>query len=360
MFRENKPISFDQVVTALLDMSVPFPATYLHQFSDMTSADLKQIAAAWPKVPADRRAALLEDLEGIAEADTLVNFDEISRMALQDSDPRARSVAIRLLWECEDSHLVPTFLKMMQSDSDENVRAAAATALGLFVYMGELEEIPEAMLHTIEDSLIQTIQGTDTPFVRRHALESLGYSGRPEVNGLIKTAFAQKSDEWKSSALFAMGRSADSVWEKQIMQMIRHPSPLVQLEAVRAAGSLALAAARPYLLKMLKKREEMDEDIFAATIWSLSQIGGEEVQQALETLHENTEDDDEIELLENALDNLEFTNGMPLFDILDVDVEDEEDLDTIIELEEEASDEDEEAPDDYTEPDGEQNDETGD
>jgi len=66
--------------------------------------------------------------------------------------------------------------------------------------------------------------------------------------------------------------------------------------------------------------DDPDENARQASIWSLSQIGGDGVQEALETLYNETDDEDELELLESALDNLTFTQGvklMPLFELPD-------------------------------------------
>ena len=74
-----------------------------------------------------------------------------------------------------------------------------------------------------------------------------------------------------------------------------------------------LADARLPLLRMLE--EEDDPEIFSALIWSLSQIGGEDVRTYLENLIDQTEDDDVVEFIEDALANLAFTEDLERFDI---------------------------------------------
>ena len=135
-------VPFQTVLDALLDDGNPFPARYLHRFSDLAPADLKLLLKAWPQVSARRKQTLLEDLEDLAEADTLTCFDDLARPLLTDPEAHVRVQAIRLLWECEDAKLVPVYLKILNEDEDAEVRAAAANALGLFVYLGELEKIP--------------------------------------------------------------------------------------------------------------------------------------------------------------------------------------------------------------------------
>ena len=330
---EPKPsISFDEVLSALLDTGTPFPPIYLHRFSDLDQKEIRELKKIWDQVNTDRRAALLIDLEELAEADTLVNFDEISRLALTDGDPRARSTAVRLLWESEDPQLIPTFLQMMQSDPDAIVRASAATSLGTFVYTGELEEIPEDALNQTVDELLKVASGKDEPLVRRRALESLGFSGRPEVTPQIKAAYHREDPEWRASALFAMGRSADAVWQQYVLESLEDPEPEVLVEAVRAAGALELKITQPLLMQMIEDPTQLDTDLYAAVVWSLSQIGGEGVRERLDELLDETEDEEEMGFLESAIDNLEFTEGFDLFDMLDVEPRDEDDLDSLIDL----------------------------
>ena len=55
-----------------------------------------------------------------------------------------------------------------------------------------------------------------------------------------------------------------------------------------------------------------------AAVWSLSEIGGEDVRETLENLLEETEDEEAIELIENALDNLIFNEDLEDFNFMDL------------------------------------------
>ena len=212
---------------------------------------------------------------------------------------------------------------LMEKDPDEDVRAASATALGQYVFLGELEELPETTLRLIEDHLLDVLNGNDTTKVRRFALESLGYSSRDEVPPLIETAYASTDKGWVASALFAMGRSSNQEWKPKVLEMLGSKLPQLRCEAARAAGELEIAQARPALIELLK---DTDENTRASSIWSLSQIGGKGVREALEALYEETEDDDELSLLDEALENLEFNESLELLPIIKVSEQD--DLDT--------------------------------
>ena len=312
-------VPFQAVVDALLDADRPFSARYLHRFSDISPENLTVLMEAWPKVSTQRKYTLLEDLEVLAETDTLTNFDDLARRLLKDPDPQIRIKAIRLLWECEDIKLVPTFIKIMREDSEVEARAAAANALGLFVYQGELEKIPAEIHHQIEDNLLEILDSSQETLVRRRALESLGYSGRPEVTPQIESAYYDKNPDWVASALFAMGRSCDDRWKKQVLSKLHAPNDDIRSEAVHAAGELELTGARPILLDLLE--DEEDSDLRHEVIWALCKLGGEGVRDRLEEILEAETDDEEIDFIEEALEALAFTEDMAQFDLFNLDPE---------------------------------------
>ena len=313
-------ISFQTVLDALLDGKKDFPRRYLREFSDIVPLELKTLLDIWPRVTLSRKQTLLEELKTLAEGDTLVSFDDLGRALLTDPEPIVRTHAIRLLHESEDLKLVPTYLDMLKDDSDTSIRREAANALSLFVDLGELEEIPENIYHQIEDALLASANSEDDARVRRTALESLGYSSRPEVITLIESAFHREDPNWQASALHAMGRSADDRWTEDVLYSLINDDDRIRLAAVQAAGDLAISPARTILLEMLSEEEE--PDVTSAVIWSLSQIGGEDVRTYLENLLDQTDEDDQIQFLEDALDNLAFTEDLARFDLLAFDPED--------------------------------------
>jgi HEAT repeat protein len=315
------PISFQTVLDALLDEKKDFPRHYLREFSDIGPLELKTVLDVWPRVALSRKQTLLEELQALAESDTLVSFDDFARALLTDPDPGVRANAIRLLHESEDLKLVPTYLDMLKDDSDSGVRREVANVLNLFVDLGELEEIPENVYHQVEDALLASANSEDDVRIRRTALESLGYSSRPEVITLIESAFHREDPGWQASSLIAMGRSADDRWDEEVTLSLVDENGRIRKAAVQAAGELSLKSARPILLKMLT--EEEDEDVTSAVIWSLSQIGGEDVRIYLENLLDQNEDEEQIAFLEEALDNLAFTEDLDRFDLLAIDPEED-------------------------------------
>jgi HEAT repeat protein len=319
-------IPFQKVMDALLDESTDIPHRYLAEFSDILPSALKSLLGIWPRVGLRRKLLLLDELNALANVDTLVSFDDIGRAFLNDDEPQVRLRAMRLLVECEDTKLVPIYIDMLTKDSDSIVRAEAATMLGIFVQLGEFDDIPDDLHHQVEDVLLEVLNSDDDPSIRRHALEGLGFSSRTEVPVLIESSFKRQDPEWQASAIFAMGRSNDERWTDEVLRAMVSVDRRIRLAAVQASGELGLALARPLLLRLLE--DEDDEIIAGAAIWSLSQIGGEDVRLYLQNLLDKLEDDDDqAAFLEEALDNLAFTEDMAGFDLLAFDADELDELD---------------------------------
>lgn len=317
-------IPFDDIIAALLDVNTPFNPRYLYRLSDLAREDLQKLRAAWPDVPDWRRQALMEDVEELGEANTILSFEELARFAIRDENPKVRMNAVRTLMEFEAKDLIPVFIDMLEQDPDVQVRAAAATALGYYVYLGELEELAEDLQQEVEYSLLTATNTADTQLVRRRALESLGFSGRQEVPLLIEAAYNSGDKDLMMSALFAMGRSANERWQPQVVAMLESQFPGIRMEAARAAGELEIHEAVPRLLDLL---DDPNVEVRLASVWSLSQLGGMGVSEALEDLYEESDDEEEAAFIETALENLAFTEGVQAFELFDLPDGAEGDLD---------------------------------
>lgn len=318
------PLDFNETLTALQDLTRPFPAKLLRSFSDLTPLKIKKVLPIWVNLPPQRKISLLEDLEDILEKDTIVNFDELAKAVLSDVDAAVRVIAIRLLWECEDTALVAPLLEMMFEDPDEAVRAGAANLLGRFVYLGELEEIPDSTKVSIVRNLLDVMSSEELPQVKQRALESLGYSSHPKVTELIQNALASSDTLWVSAGLCAIGHSADEAWEPVVLEHLESTEYEIQYEAIRAAGELELTSAIDILVSLLEEEVE-DPEVRMAAIWSLSQIGGDTALDTLSAMLESSEDEDEIELIESALDNMDPAGERQNMKMLDFDPDAEDD-----------------------------------
>jgi HEAT repeat protein len=224
-------------------------------------------------------------------------------------------VAIRTLWEYDDTSLVAKFLNLLETDQDVDVRAALITALGKYVYLGEIDKIPPETHNLIVGRLRGLASGTKATPVKRRALESLGYSGNAAVPGLINEAYRSGKDDLVCSAMVAMGRSANPEWASIVLNELTSDSPEVCLEAIKSAGELELQGGTETLINFL---DHEASGIRMAAIWALSHIGGKGGAEVLEELLEHTEDDIEAELITEALDNLAVSEDIELFSLFEL------------------------------------------
>jgi HEAT repeat protein len=243
----------------------------------------------------------------MAERDIHMDFAAVFRLAMKDTDSQVRAVAIDGLWESEDVRLVPQLAESLTEDQAEEVRVAAAQCLAHFVLLGELQKIRPEPFDTACRALLGRLDEADEESleVRRRALESIAYAGLDEVEDLIWAAYGHPEELMRISAVFAMGRSADGQWIKQVMNNLHHPNPAMRYEAARAAGELSAEEAVPDLVELT---EDVDVEVQQAALGALGQIGG---SQARRTLQRYVTSDDEAvrEAARAALRELEFFHG---------------------------------------------------
>jgi len=308
------PVPIEDILSALLDTNNPFPSQFLPFFSDISEANLAEIIRIWDNLAVKRKVNLLADLERAMEGDTLLVFDDIARFALKDNDPNVRSKAIELLWESEDPGLAVEFSFLLEHDPDENVQVSAAEALGRFVLLGELDEIPSRIAKETRQVLFRVLSSHPAKKIQQEIIKSLSYANLPEIGQEIGARFEDPDPTWQLAAIISMGRSANERWEESIIKMLNNPSLPHQIEAVRSAGELELSSARQILLEMLNNNIQ-DEDLRYQAIWSLAKIGGDEVRETLEKLLEDADSDDEADIIEMALEHLAFNDELPSLDI---------------------------------------------
>jgi len=313
-------VQFSEVMAALLDNSRPFPPTYLYELSDLGESDLVTLKRHWAEIPARRRVALLEDLANLQESNDVLSFERVAIHALRDTEAQTRIFALQILWDDPVPGRLGMLLNILQKDPEPTVRAQAAAVLGEYVFLGEMDELKEDQKAVLEEALLAAAEPGEDPRVRRRAVESLGSSSHPDVPGLIRAAFNSPEIEWVVSALAAMGRSADEErWGKTVFSCLQHAEPQIHIEAVRAAGNLGLSEARQPLLDMLEEGVD-DQELLLTVIWALSGIGGPGVREALTKLSEEAEDDEEIDIIDEALENLMMSDSLESPEMFDFEI----------------------------------------
>ena len=301
-FPPSEDLPFDEVLHALLDMGEVLDPTYLYRLSDINQDNLAALINIWEDIHLDRRRGLIEDLEQLTDSNNLLSFEHVFRLALRDEDEQVRFFATRAIEVFDTDDLIPFFLEVLKGETSVDLRAVTASVLGKYVYRGELDKIEKKQQKEIEDHLLNVLVSEDPQQVQRRALEAISYSSREEVREQILKAYQRGEDEWVASALFAMGRSYDHDYCDMVIDKLQHTSPKIRLEAVRACGELGIEDAVPIILDLLNDLP----DIRGTAIWALSEIGGEDVGPAIRELLSDEITQEEEEIIQQALERLDF------------------------------------------------------
>jgi HEAT repeat protein len=298
--------SLDVFLNELCESTEMADQASLYHLSSLEVEDVARVREVWLCLPVELRRRLITRLVELAEADFEVNFGAVFRLGLEDEDAEVRAAAVEGLWEDEDVRLVPLLVARLQEDESVIVRTAAATSLGRFALLGELEKIRPGP-HTLAcEALLAAYQHTEEHVeTRRRALESLAYVSNETVAGLIREAYAAPEEKLRISAVFAMGRSADMRWMHQVQQELFSPNPELRYEAALACGKLQLPEA---VLELEDLADDADPEVQEAALWALGQIGGDQARQILER-YCHAGDEATRTAAEAALNELEFLHG---------------------------------------------------
>jgi hypothetical protein len=271
-----------------------------------TRAQLRQFVGVYDGLSVARRRELVMEMVECAEENFELAFEELFRHALSDEDPLVRRSAVEGLWEYERADLILPLLRMMNQDPDVAVRAAAASALGRFLFMVECEELEAHHGALIRAGLEAVIEDpAEAVEVQRRAVESIAFINDGIVRRIIDRAYAHDDPGMRQSALFAMGRNADRFWTETVLAELYAEAPGMRLEAARAAGEMSLRRAVEQLIQLV---EDVDRDVQQAAVWALGQIGGKRARGVLERYVES-EDEDLAAMADEALQEIEFGGG---------------------------------------------------
>jgi HEAT repeat protein len=296
-----------RVLDYIGDERRPLSSGKLYSLSHLSSEELQFFAERWTTISTTRRREIVAALVEIAEANITVDFGHVFRLALRDEDGEVRAQAVDGLWEDESPGLAGLFLEMLISDPFIVARAAAATALGRYVFLAELEELDEELGRSIVQALRRVIEDTTEALEpRRRAVEAIGFSGEEGVQGLIEAAYRNPVEKMRVSAVFSMGRSADQSWGPTVLDELESTNPEMRFEAARAAGELELKEAVPSLITLIG---DSDREVQQAAISALGKIGGSEARSALRLCCQS-EDEVIAAAADEALGELELTAGL--------------------------------------------------
>jgi HEAT repeat protein len=251
--------------------------------SDLSRADAAALARAWPSFAGADRERVVRAIAELAETNVQYVFGRALRVALTDSSPVVRQLAVAALWEDEGFDLIPILLDFVERDASQDVRSEAAQGLGRFADLAAEEEIDPELTDRLRTTLTTIAADPAEPYiVRRRALESVAVFGdRSEIVELIRDAYDADDAGLRAGALYAMGRSLDSGWLEAVVHEFTSPDVEMRYEAARASGELADDRAVPGLVRLAT---DEDVEVRQSAIGALGKIGGTASVNALRRL----------------------------------------------------------------------------
>jgi HEAT repeat protein len=214
-----------------------------------------------------------------------MNMDTKRLLAeLTDPDEETRAAILDEIALEMDDETAQALLDIAASDADEEARAHAMVALGPVIeecgyeYMeGAIDFGPETgppVSRETFGSIVARIRGLysdekQPTLIRRRAFEVLIRDPQPWQREAIQKHFASADDDWRLTALFAMGHIAG--FEREIATAVETAEEPLLFEAVRAAGKMEVSAAAPRI-RALATSGDADLDTRIAAIYALPHV----------------------------------------------------------------------------------------
>ncbi|NJO83682.1 MAG: HEAT repeat domain-containing protein [Blastochloris sp.] len=302
-------MTFTETLRSIGESDAPPSTRDFKQLLDLEAGDRDAFQAVWQRIPAERRFDIAHRMAELAEDDVEFNFGEVWHWLLDDSEAGVRASAIEGMWEDTTPRALRRMIGILRDDTDPNVRAAAAVALGRFAYVaacGELDHGEEALRETLIGVILNENEVQD---IRRRALESAGYfADADEIQRQIGLAYDSGEQLLRESALLAMGRSMLPRWLPTINGALKSASPALRYEAAHAAGEMA-EEGRKLLPTLAPLVNDQDAEVAVTAIWALGQIGGDAARRTLEQLAKDS-DTARSQAAREALDELSMERGI--------------------------------------------------
>ena len=274
------PLPVEEIISDLANTEKTLHSSKLVKLSNLSLEELELLKQTWASIEPKRRRQVIYRLVELAEDNVELDFNDIFKNCLKDSDAEVRGKAIEGLWESENSSLISQFLNLLEQDGVVNVQVAAATALGKFAMLAELNKLRSCYMTEIYRVLVGVITDKSRDIeVRRRALEAVAPLNLPQVEKAISEAYHSHSRKIKISALYAMGKNCSRDWLPILLKELSSTDAEVRYEAAGSCGELGEEEAVPYLMKLIA---DPDVDVQMAVLRALSNIGGSEAKEYLQ------------------------------------------------------------------------------
>ncbi|MFN2188112.1 MAG: HEAT repeat domain-containing protein [Candidatus Promineifilaceae bacterium] len=303
---DNSELGIRKILNKL-QQSETLSISLLYQLSDLTPDEFGEFCDAWSGMESEKRRIIIRHLADISEESFEVDFYDIFAHCLEDVEPEVRKASLDGLWDTERIPLIVRIIELMESDPDIEVRTLAAATLGHYVVLGEWGFIPQQRVAPIIEALLNQADVLDGHQPLRHAaIESLAASAHPRVEPLIHELYASADLRAQKSALFAMGRTADSRWIDTVIDEMSSPEVDLRIEAARAAGEIGHKSAVSELIELTS---DEDFEVRVVAVNALGSIGGDISRRFLLDILDDPDFEDLNEIILEALEEIDLLGG---------------------------------------------------
>jgi len=297
-------MSFEFFLENVSDPTGHVSAVDFYEISDLSPEELELFSSAWYPLPIERQRSIASNMVELAEDNPELDFTAIYKLCLKSDDESLLEIAMDGLWEHEDRSVIPGLIEVLRSDKGYSVRSAAASALGRYPMLAQTGKLLARDGELIHDNLMQVLEDEEEPIdVRRRCMEAIAPFNTMEINQLITLAYESLDPDFRSSSIFAMGRTGERGWLPILLQELENEEPTIRYETAHACGELGEEDAVPHLILLLK---DDDSEVQLAGVSALGKIGGPLAKKVLTSLVKdgdaNLEEAAQIELQDLEFD----------------------------------------------------------
>ncbi len=270
----------NDILKELADTEEPLKYSRLLQLSGLSSEELADFKPEWSSVPGARKHEILAKLVELSENNLEFDFSGVFRVSLDDTDEHVREKATLGLWESDDRAVIRPLISLLNDDPSAKVRAAAGLTLRKFAALAQSRKLLPRDAERVQQALIAAIsRDAEDLEVRRRAIEAVAYFEHPEIDDIIREAYASDNPRLKQSSLYAMGQSSNAEWLTIVIEETKNEDPAIRYEAVTACGLLGEESNVPHLVHLI---QDEDLQVQLAALKALGEIGGPLAKRALQ------------------------------------------------------------------------------
>lgn len=194
------------------------------------------------------------------------------REALNDEDADMRKNAAIMLAEMGDKGSVDTFIKLLKSDPDAEVRRHALFGLGDI----RSEKVTHAVIEALED---------ENKDVRRHAVMLIADHRHPEATGALLKLIDDNDPDIRRTAVMGLANRGGENVAEALLDVLDDPDADVRRSAIMGLAEFRSEAALPAIIKAL---EDTNADVRRFAVMALTEY--QENEQIVSALRKSLKD----------------------------------------------------------------------